>query len=78
MTRVKDSPYDNDFVDDLAKEAMKAILQGLYSHPNMLGMMADIAAENKKSVNQEVAERSYLMAIAMVKRKHEVLKKEQE
>lgn len=66
--------YDIPELDLLAKEAMSAILQGIYSNPNMLEMMADISEKNKNSVNQEVAERAYLMAVAMIKRKERILK----
>lgn len=58
---------DQDRLDELAQEAMKSILIGLHSNPIMFEIMDSLAKEQKHSINQEIAERSYLIATAMLK-----------
>ena len=56
-------------LDEIAVEAMKAIVGSVYLSPQMMTAMADIATQNKNSTAAEIAERSYLMADAMWKKK---------
>lgn len=59
-------------VDDLASKAMQAILSSI-SNPAMIEIFDKIAEEKKQSVISEIAERSYLMAYAMIKKKDQMI-----
>lgn len=65
----------NKQLDELAKEAMKCILRGAYSNPIILGQLGQVAIDNKLSIDEEVAERSYLIASVMLKRRTPFLMK---
>ena len=58
-----------EIIDDIALEAMKCILGNVYQSPQMLTMMVDVGAANNQSAAEEIAERAYLQAEAMLKKK---------
>lgn len=53
-------------IDELALEAMKAILQSVYLSPQTMVTISEAANSKGQSASLEVAERAYLMAGAMV------------
>ncbi len=67
----------NKQLDELAKEAMKCILNGAYYHPVTLAQLGEIAAQNKVSMVLEIAERSYTMATIMMKHRRKFLMKDE-
>lgn len=52
-------------LDENASKAMQSMLTGVYSNPNTLVALADIAEKNKRTSAEEIAERAYTMAVAM-------------
>lgn len=52
-------------LDENASKAMQSMLIGVYSNPNTLVALADIAEKNKRTSAEEIAERAYTMAVAM-------------
>ena len=63
---------NTEVLDELAVEAMKAIIGSVYLSPQMMAAMADVARDNKNSLALEIAERSYLMAGAMLEKKNKM------
>lgn len=71
--QAENSTEYNKQLDELAKEAMKCILNGAYSHPVILAQLGDIADQNKVSMIQEISDRSYSMAAVMMKHRNKFL-----
>lgn len=65
----------NDKLDALASTAMSNILHGVYSHPGVLIEINKMAESNRQSLAMEIAERSYVMATVMLKKRKEYLMK---
>lgn len=75
-TETEESPIDNfgptvnqynDKIDSFALQAMDSILKGIYSNPLMLVELDKIAKEGNKSLADEVAERSYIIAAVVMR-----------
>jgi len=59
-------------IDENASKAMQSMLIGVYSNPNTLVALADIADKNKRTSAEEIADRAYTMAVAMKLAKRKV------
>lgn len=64
----------NEQLDSLASETMQSILIGIYGNPLTLKLLDDAAKDRNKSLADEIAERSYIMAAIMMRVRKDYLK----